>query len=162
MKKEIKTGLFAVIVIIVTLFMIEFLRGKDIFSRNDTFYIIYPEVEGIGVSTGVTVGGYPAGTVSDMTYNPVSKDYMLTVSISKEFRIPADSRMEIYSADILGTRKIRVLMGQSDTFAVSGDTLSGTSYPALASPSTIQSPPSEATVKPFSAAMSARYAPVSS
>lgn len=127
MKKEIKTGLFAVIVIIVTLFMIEFLRGKDIFSRNDTFYIIYPEVEGIGVSTGVTVGGYPAGTVSDMTYNPVSKDYMLTVSISKEFRIPADSRMEIYSADILGTRKIRVLMGQSDTFAVSGDTLSGTS-----------------------------------
>lgn len=40
MRKEVKTGLYAVIVIAVTLIAVEFLKGKDIFSRTDTYYII--------------------------------------------------------------------------------------------------------------------------
>ena len=37
MRKEIKIGAFAVIVLAVALFMIEFLKGKDIFSRINTY-----------------------------------------------------------------------------------------------------------------------------
>ena len=125
MKKEIKTGLFAVIVLAVALFMIEFLKGKDIFSRNNTYYIIYPSVEGLSVSTGVTVGGYAAGIVSNIAYNRQTMDYTVSASISREFEIPKDSYIEIYSADILGTRKLRVRMGSSSVMASSGDTLRG-------------------------------------
>lgn len=125
MKKEIKTGLFAVIVLAVALFMIEFLKGKDIFSRNNTYYIIYPSVEGLSVSTGVTVGGYAAGIVSDIVYNRQTMDYTVSTSISREFDIPKDSYIEIYSSDILGTRKLRVRMGSSSVMASSGDTLRG-------------------------------------
>ena len=125
MRKEIKTGLFAVIVLAVALFMIEFLKGKDIFSRNNTYYIIYPSVEGLSVSTGVTVGGYAAGIVSNIAYNRQTMDYTVSASISREFEIPEDSYIEIYSADILGTRKLRVRMGSSSVMASSGDTLRG-------------------------------------
>lgn len=125
MRKEIKTGLFAVIVLAVVLFMIEFLKGKDIFSRNNTYYIIYPSVEGLSVSTGVTVGGYAAGIVSDIAYNRQTMDYTVSASISREFDIPEDSYIEVYSADILGTRKLRVRMGSSSVMASSGDTLRG-------------------------------------
>ena len=125
MRKEIKTGLFAVIVLAVALFMIEFLKGKDIFSRNNTYYIIYPSVEGLSVSTGVTVGGYAAGIVSDIVYNRQTMDYTVSTSISREFDIPKDSYIEIYSSDILGTRKLRVRMGSSSVMATSGDTLRG-------------------------------------
>ena len=125
MRKEIKTGLFAVIVLAVVLFMIEFLKGRDIFSRNNTYYIIYPSVEGLSVSTGVTVGGYAAGIVSNIAYNRQTMDYTVSASISREFEIPEDSYIEIYSADILGTRKLRVKMGSSSVMASSGDTLRG-------------------------------------
>ena len=125
MRKEIKTGPFAVIVLAVVLFMIEFLKGRDIFSRNNTYYIIYPSVEGLSVSTGVTVGGYAAGIVSNIAYNRQTMDYTVSASISREFEIPEDSYIEIYSADILGTRKLRVRMGSSSVMASSGDTLRG-------------------------------------
>ena len=125
MRKEIKTGLFAVIVLAVVLFMIEFLKGRDIFSRNNTYYIIYPSVEGLSVSTGVTVGGYAAGIVSNIAYNRQTMDYTVSASISREFEIPEDSYIEIYSADILGTRKLRVRMGSSSVMVSSGDTLRG-------------------------------------
>ena len=125
MRKEIKTGLFAVIVLAVALFMIEFLKGKDVFSRNNTYYIIYPSVEGLSVSTGVTVGGYAAGIISDIEYNRQTMNYTVSASISREFDIPKDSYIEVYSSDILGTRKLRVRMGSSSVMASSGDTLRG-------------------------------------
>lgn len=125
MRKEIKTGVFAVIVLAVALFMIEFLKGKDIFSRNNTYYIIYPSVEGLSVSTGVTVGGYAAGIISDIEYNRQTMNYTVSASISREFDIPKDSYIEVYSSDILGTRKLRVRMGSSSVTASSGDTLRG-------------------------------------
>lgn len=125
MRKEIKIGAFAVIVLAVTLFMIEFLKGKDIFSRNNTYYIIYPSVEGLSISTGITVGGYAAGVISDIAYNRQTMDYTVSASVSREFDIPEDSFIEIYSSDILGTKKLRVKMGTSGVMASSGDTLRG-------------------------------------
>ena len=125
MRKEIKIGAFAVIVLAVALFMIEFLKGKDVFSRNNTYYIIYPSVEGLSVSTGVTVGGYAAGIISDIEYNRQTMNYTVSASISRAFDIPKDSYIEVYSSDILGTRKLRVRMGSSSVMASSGDTLRG-------------------------------------
>lgn len=125
MRKEIKIGAFAVIVLAVALFMIEFLKGKDIFSRNNTYYIIYPSVEGLSISTGITVGGYAAGVISDIAYNRQTMDYTVSASVSREFDIPEDSFIEIYSSDILGTKKLRVKMGSSPVMATSGDTLRG-------------------------------------
>lgn len=125
MRKEIKTGLFAVIVLAATLFVVEYLRGKDIFSKTDTYYITYPTVDGVDVSTAVTFGGYQAGRVSDLKFNRQTMDYTVTVSLSREFSIPEDSRMEVYSSDIMGTRKIRIIPGHSEIMASSGDTLRG-------------------------------------
>ena len=52
-------------------------------------------------------------------------NYTVSASISREFDIPKDSYIEIYSSDILGTRKLRVRMGSSSVMATSGDTLRG-------------------------------------
>ena len=125
MRIEVKTGLYAVIIIAATLFIVEFLRGKDIFSKNNTYYIIYPSVDGIEVSTEVTVGGFPAGRISEIQYNRESADYTVQVSISRQFSIPEDSKMVVYSSDILGTKKIKVAAGTSSVPASAGDTLTG-------------------------------------
>lgn len=133
MRKEVKTGLFAVIVLAAALFTVEYLKGRDLFSDTRTYYIRYPYVDGLQVSTAVTVGGFAAGRVSDISYNRETMDYTVEVSISREFGIPEDSRMEVYSADIMGTRKIRVAAGTSGTMASDGDTLMGETVPDMIS-----------------------------
>ena len=82
MRKEVRIGLFAAAVTAAAVFTVEFLKGKDIFSKTDTYYIIYPSVDGVDVSTAVTVGGYTAGRVSDVEYNPEAMNYTVTVSVS--------------------------------------------------------------------------------
>ena len=133
MRKEVRIGLFAAAVTAAAVFTVEFLKGKDIFSKTDTYYIIYPSVDGVDVSTAVTVGGYTAGRVSDVEYNPEAMNYTVTVSVSREFTFPDDSRMEVYSSDIMGTRKIRIAAGNSNTTAASGDTIRGAIEPDILS-----------------------------
>ena len=133
MRKEVRIGLFAAAVTAAAVFTVEFLKGKDIFSKTDTYYIIYPSVDGVDVSTAVTVGGYTAGRVSDVEYNPEAMNYTVTVSVSREFTFPDDSRMEVYSSDIMGTRKIRIAAGNSNTTAASGDTIRGVLEPDILS-----------------------------
>ena len=133
MRKEVRIGLFAAAVTAAAVFTVEFLKGKDIFSKTDTYYIIYPSVDGVDVSTAVTVGGYTAGRVSDVEYNPETMNYTVTVSVSREFTFPDDSRMEVYSSDIMGTRKIRIAAGSSNTTAESGDTIRGVIEPDILS-----------------------------
>lgn len=133
MRKEVRIGLFAAAVTAAAVFTVEFLKGKDIFSKTDTYYIIYPSVDGVDVSTAVTVGGYTAGRVSDVEYNPETMNYTVTVSVSREFTFPDDSRMEVYSSDIMGSRKIRIAAGSSNTTAESGDTIRGVIEPDILS-----------------------------
>ncbi|HJB44806.1 MAG TPA: MCE family protein [Candidatus Coprenecus merdipullorum] len=133
MRKEVRIGLFAAAVTAAAVFTVEFLKGKDIFSKTDTYYIIYPSVDGVDVSTAVTVGGYTAGRVSDVEYNPEAMNYTVSVSVSREFTFPDDSRMEVYSSDIMGTRKIRIAAGNSNTTAASGDTIRGVIEPDILS-----------------------------
>ena len=58
-----------------------------------------------------------------MTYDTESEDFEVVCSIRKEFRIPSDSRMTIYSVDIMGTKGVRIDMGSSSSYADDGDQL---------------------------------------
>ena len=49
--------------------------------------------------------------------------FTVTCSVSKDFEIPADSRMTIYSVDIMGSKGVRIDLGDSDVVAEDGDTL---------------------------------------
>lgn len=125
LRRETKIGIFVVLVLAVSFAMTEYLKGKDMFSNRNQFYVCYETVDGIGTSTAVTIGGYDAGKVTSVTYNPSDRNYLLGISVSKEYEIPSDSRVSAYSSDILGTRKLKIVYGVSGIPAKSGDTLDG-------------------------------------
>lgn len=123
MSKEFKIGLFAVAIIIVSFFLINYLRGEDIFNREIEVSSRYENVEGLVPSAPVFIKGYKAGKVSEVTYDPVIGDFEVICSVRKEFRIPSDSRMTIYSVDIMGGKGVKIDLGTSDRFAEDGDAL---------------------------------------
>ena len=123
MSKEFKIGLFAVITAVVSFFLINYLRGEDIFNREIELSSRYQNVEGLVPSAPLFIKGYKAGKVAEVNYDSESEDFEVICSIKKEFRIPSDSRMTIYSVDIMGGKGVKIELGVSDSYAQDGDAL---------------------------------------
>ena len=131
--KELKIGIFVIAILVISFFVINYLRGKDIFNREVEYISMYDDLEGLFVSAPVYVKGKKAGKVSDISYDRDKDSFEVTCSISKEFRIPSDSRMTIYSVDIMGGKGIRIDLGTSGELAGDGDFLAPDSAPDLIS-----------------------------
>ena len=123
MSKELKIGVFVVTVLVASFFLINYLRGEDIFNKEMEVTSRYDTVDGLVASAPVYIKGYKAGKVSEVAYDAEKEDFVVTCSISKEFRIPSDSKMTIYSVDIMGGKGIRIDLGSSDTPAEDGSML---------------------------------------
>lgn len=121
--KEFKIGVFAVIVLVFSFFLINYLRGEDLFDREIELISRYDNLEGLVASAPVYIKGFKAGKVSQVVYDSDTEDFEVTCSVSKEFRIPADSKMTIYSVDIMGGKGIRIDLGTSSESAGDGATL---------------------------------------
>ena len=123
MKKELKIGIFVISVLVVSFFVLNYLRGEDIFNREYEIVSRYDNVEGLVASAPVFIKGYKAGKVTEVSYDTVEGDFVVTCSVSNDFEVPDDSRMVIYSVDIMGGKGVKIDMGTSSTLVSDGDTL---------------------------------------
>ena len=123
MSKELKIGIFVVAVLVISFFTINYLRGEDIFNREIELTSRFENLEGLVASAPVYIKGYKAGKVSEVVYDSAESDFKVTCAVSKEFVIPSDSKMTIYSVDIMGGKGIRIDLGSSSQAAQDGDTL---------------------------------------
>lgn len=121
--KELKIGLFVLIVLLGTFIVINILRGTDIFGREIILIGHFDDVETLVASAPVQLRGYTAGSVNEVVFDKESNDFKVSCSVSKEFNIPIDSRMIIYSTSIMGGKGIRIELGSSNEFAQDGDVL---------------------------------------
>ena len=118
--KEFKIGIFVVTVLTASFFLINYLRGKDIFNREVEVSAVYSQVDGLVPSAAVYIKGYKAGKVTDVRYDSASGNFTVTCSVMKEFLIPSDSKMTIYGVDIMGTKGVRIDMGTSSEMVENG------------------------------------------
>lgn len=123
MSKELKIGSFAVMVFVLSFFVINFLRGEDIFNREIELTASYDNVEGLVPSAPVYIKGYKAGKVVEVEYDKEKQIFDVVCSIKKEFMIPVDSRMTIYSVDIMGGKGVKIDLGSSAEYVEDGDRL---------------------------------------
>ena len=122
--KELKIGIFVIVILVASFFLINYLRGEDIMNREYEVVGNYANVEGLVASAPVYVKGYKAGKVSEVKYLTETGRFEVICSIANEFQFPEDSKMIIYAVDIMGTRGVRIDFGESETYAVDGATLS--------------------------------------
>ncbi|MBR5274336.1 MAG: MCE family protein [Bacteroidales bacterium] len=122
--REFKIGFFAVTVMVASFFLINYLRGEDIFNREIEISSRYQNVEGLVPSAPVFIKGYKAGKVAEVNYDAEKGDFEVVCSVMKEFAIPEDSRMTIYSVDIMGGKGVRIDLGTSAAYIGDGGVLS--------------------------------------
>ena len=123
MKKELKIGIFVVAVIVASFFVLNYLRGEDIFNREYKVVSRYDNVEGLVPSAPVFIKGYKAGKVIGVSYDSEKGDFIVSCSISNDFVVPSDSKMVIYGVDIMGTKGVKIDLGVSDVAVENGESL---------------------------------------
>ena len=123
MRKELKIGIFAVVVMVASFFVLNYLRGEDIFNRENEYTAQYSQLDGLVASAPVYIKGYKAGKVSQVSYDSKAGLFNVVCSVSKQFEVPVDSKMTIYSVDIMGSKGLRIDLGESGVIATDGDAL---------------------------------------
>lgn len=121
--KELSIGLFIVTIIIGAFFLINFLRGNNLFQGNNVYYTIFDNVEGLTPSAPIYINGYKAGAMEKINYQKSNNKYLISYHIKDEFSIPDDSFCEIYSADLLGSKALRISMGKNSKILNNYDTI---------------------------------------
>ena len=122
MNKEIKIGLFAVVVLLGTWAGIRFLSGLDVFSRTNKYYINYTDVAGIAQASPVKILGVKVGSVTEINLDPTKFNGVeLTIEVSKKYNLPVDSKAKLFSDGLMGGKAIDIEYGSATEYLESGD-----------------------------------------
>jgi len=123
-KREFKIGFFFVLIILIFIWGINFLKSKDIFSRERKCYAFYDKVDGLVPSNPIYISGVKVGYVGNVNFvSNESSKVKATLVFNSPIKIPKNSVAKIYSSDLMGSRAVQIIMGNSTNFLKSGDTL---------------------------------------
>lgn len=122
--REIKIGSLVILSIVALYWGVNYLKGKNIIGSTNSFYVVYQQVEDLQKSAPVYVRGYKVGVVDAITLDNNDPGRILVeLAIDKNVKIPKTTVAEIYNADFMGTKAVRLLFTGSNVPATRGDTL---------------------------------------
>lgn len=124
--KEVRIGLVVTIGIAMLIYGFNFLKGKSLFSEQQDFYAVYSHVDGLIEANTVQINGLRVGRVNTIKLHPdFPGKIVVSFSINNNYdiQIPDNSIAKIISSDLMGTRAIQILLGNSKQYTKQGDTL---------------------------------------
>lgn len=124
--KEAKTGIIAIVAICLFIYGYSFLKGSNIFSNENTYYVNYNNVAGLDISAPVTINGFAIGKVKKIDFGAEPGSLVVTFSIDSDFEFSKTSIVEIYSTSFIGGNALAIKPDYSNSeMAQEGDTLKG-------------------------------------
>ena len=111
--KEVKAGVIVLLLGATMYWLIYFLKGRDIFNKFSLYHIEYQSVEGISATSPVYIRGLKVGTIKEISYNSQKDIFHVIVQLESKYSIPTNSVAQIFSADLLGSKAIRINIGNS-------------------------------------------------
>lgn len=111
--KEIKIALVVLAGLIILFFGMNYLKGLDIFSSSNKYFISFKDISGLASSSPIYADGYKVGVVRSINYDYNNAgSIMVEASIDNQLRIPKGSSAEIIS-DMLGNVKVNLLLANN-------------------------------------------------
>ena len=128
MKKStlIYIGATFILAIVIFVWGYNYLKGKDLFSKQMILYSRYHKIDGLVTANPVLINGKQVGSVNRIYFAPDhSGDLIVTFLIKDKFPIPKNTVARIVNATLLGAKSVDLKLGNSKEIVQSGDTLRG-------------------------------------
>ena len=124
MKKEVKIGLTVFVAFLILLWGFNFLKGRNIIEVGKSYYGVYDRIDGLTKASPVFYRGFKIGSVRDIEFHPdMPNRFLVTFTLFDQINIPSDSKAQIYSLDLMGSKGVQFIRGKSDAMLAVGDTL---------------------------------------
>ena len=123
MKKEVKIGIYAVVILLCAWAGIRFLSGLDVFGRTRNYTAHYEQINGLQDAAAVVINGVKVGQVTGVALDVENGGVDVTLSVNKAYNIPTDSKAMMFSAGLMGGKSIEIKMGEAKEFLKSGDAI---------------------------------------
>ena len=125
--KEVKTGFVVIVTLVAFYALYNFLKGKNLLSGGNTYYVKYENVSGLAPSKPVTVNGLRIGRVDEIQIidNVTPIYFVVTIKLDKNIDFSLNTEAEIYEPGLMSGAEVRLLLDYKGTKAESGDTLRG-------------------------------------
>lgn len=120
---ETKVGLIGAVAITILVIGFNFLKGESLLSKSNTYYAVYKQVDGLFRSNPVVLNGYKVGHVNSVEMNHDNLNLIVSMQIPNTIKIPANTVFKITNNDLLGSKAVEIIMGDSNVYAQNGDTL---------------------------------------
>lgn len=132
--KEILLGACFLLAIALLFGGISFLKGRNLFSSNSTYYVRYNDVTGLSNSSPIYVNGVCIGIVNGISYSyNHPDDIIVRIGVNKHLRIPKGSQA-LLMTELLGTVNVKLeLAHDNGQYYTPGDTLNGEMYSGIRS-----------------------------
>lgn len=127
-RSYIRVAILFLATLIIAFWGLNYLKGKNLFSSERSFYAVYEKVGGLTRSGPVTVNGFQVGQVRDIDLSmrcPGQIEVRFSISY-KSINIPKGSSARIYSVDLMGTKGIALDLTSQTVLCNPNDTLPGT------------------------------------
>ena len=124
---EAKTGILAVLSILLFIFGYNYLKGKNFFDASKTFYVKYKSVDGLASESDVIINGLSVGKVMSISFIDEVGTLLVNFSVKKDIKFSKNSTVKIVGTGLLGGKSLSIIpVYEQGQFAKSGDTLKGT------------------------------------
>lgn len=126
LSRELKTGLLAIVFILLAIFGFNYLKGSNLLDNERVFYAKYPHVGGLEKSAPVSIHGLTVGKVLNISIDDPQGTLLVKFSITTDFEFSKNSMAKIYSGGLIGGRSLAIIPNLNEgPVAQSGDTLVG-------------------------------------
>lgn len=131
LNREQKIGLFAILTLFSIYVVINYLKGKDLFSNRNTYYTMFYNIDGLTATGPVYLRGLKIGSIETIEYTPAKDNFIVKLKIQGEYKLPANSVAEIYDVGVLGTKALRINLGDEKLFLQNRDTMQSATNPGM-------------------------------
>ncbi|MDY3351582.1 MlaD family protein [Riemerella anatipestifer] len=126
--KELKAGFIAILAIVGFVLLYQFMKGRNVFSTDDVYYVKYDNVQGLSASNAVSINGLKVGQVKEI--KPVKAAdghiyFVVKITVDNKFDFSKKSTVEIFEPGLMSGKEVRVNLVYDGEQAKNGDTLMG-------------------------------------
>ncbi len=123
--RNVIIGLTFIGSLIMLYFGINFLKGFNVFKKQNQYYAKFNDVSNLLISSPIYVKGYQIGLVSDIKMiRSEPMEFAVGINLTENFPIPIGSYIE-YGTDVFGASTATLIIESSNTYYQPGDTLGG-------------------------------------
>ncbi len=124
LSREVKIGLFAIVMLVCLYLGVNYLKGREIFSGDRFYSALFDQTNGLQTSAPVLLRGVKVGSVTDIYLDGAYPDKVVVkVGIKKSVDIPSDSHMVLFANGLMGDKAIELVLGSSGSYFDRGVTI---------------------------------------